>query len=40
MWRTSARAAEVVLDVFRREGFGDAAPIGTFEAGAPGVSLA
>jgi hypothetical protein len=26
--------------VFRREGFGDAAPIGKFEAGAPGVTLA
>jgi len=33
-------AVDAVLDVFRREGFGDAAPIGKFEAGAPGVSLA
>jgi selenide,water dikinase len=33
-------AVDAVLDVFRREGFGDAAPIGKFEAGAPGVTLA
>jgi selenide,water dikinase len=33
-------AVDAVLEVFRREGFGDAAPIGTFEAGAPGVTLA
>jgi selenide,water dikinase len=33
-------AVDAVLEVFRREGFGDAAPIGKFEAGAPGVTLA
>jgi selenide,water dikinase len=33
-------AVDAVLDVFRREGFGDAAPIGKFESGAPGVTLA
>jgi selenide,water dikinase len=33
-------AVDAVLDVFRREGFGDAAPIGKFEAGTPGVTLA
>lgn len=33
-------AVDAVLEVFRREGFGDAAPIGKFEAGAPCVTLA
>src|SRR5512132_487861 len=34
------RAVDAVLEVFRRGGFGDAAPIGKFEAGAPCVTLA